>query len=455
MNKDTSILSGPIVRPLMAFALPVLLSNLFQSLYNTIDVMIVGHALGTDALAAMGAASPVFELLVCFGLGMGTGVSIIVGQCIGYGDRDRLKGATACGLVLAVVTGLLLTILGLNVVNPLLVALGTPETVLVMAQEYLHPIVTFVWVMLGYNLLAGMLRAVGDSVMPMVALLLSSLLNVGLDFLFVLGLDMGITGAAWATVLAQGISMVLSLVCLCIRHKEMVPQLQHFRLQKRQFTEMLGLGVSQGLVFSLIQIGTLVLQSGINSLGTAIMASHTASRKIFGFCFMPLTSLAAAVSVFVSQNYGAGNMIRIRKVILATLKIDLVIAIVLTLVMVFFAPQLIYFISGSNDPELIAQSTRYCRFFAPMLVVLGYLLVLRNALSAMGKKGLPIISSITEMGMKLGFTWLLVPIIGYDAIIMCEPFSWALMTIQLHIALHRSEVYRPRKPRPKQEEIVA
>ena len=331
MNVD--LMHGPIFRSLVLFMLPILISNLFQQLYNTVDTMIVGNVLGDTALAAIGSCGAIYELLVGFGLGIGNGLAIVAARAYGAQDENLLKRTVAGSLIIGLVASLTITTAGFFGLRPLLELLDTPAEILEDAYRYIIIIDLGVIVMFAYNLCAGLLRAIGNSVMPLVFLLLSSALNVVLDLWFIAGMGMGVAGAAVATVIAQGVSVVLCILYVMARVRILIPGRKHLDVGRKLYWDLFSQSISMGLMSSIVSAGSVILQYGINGLGTLTIAGHTAARKLFAFTDMPLIAMANAASTFVSQNYGAGQPERIRKGMREIYLYSLVVMVVTVLLM--------------------------------------------------------------------------------------------------------------------------
>ncbi|OUN69716.1 MULTISPECIES: MATE family efflux transporter [unclassified Faecalibacterium] len=430
-GRQVDLLHGPIFRNLLLFAIPIFISNLFQQLYNAADAMIVGNVLGDTSLAAVGACASIYELLVGFGLGIGNGLAIVTARAYGAQDPDKVKKTVAGSMVIGLVASALITIFGLLFLRPLLQALDTPPEILDEAYSYIIEIARFVVVMFAYNLCAALLRAVGNSVMPLVFLIFSSCLNVGLDYWFVAGLEMGVRGAAVATVLSQALSVALCIVYILRYAKHLVPSRRHFRLEKGLYRELITQGLSMGLMSSIVSAGSVILQYGINGLGTLVIAGHTAARKLFTFTDMPVIAMATAGSTFVSQNRGADKPDRIRKGMKQIWMFAFGTAIVMTVLMSLFSGVLVRLVSGSSAPVVLENGARYLVWNAPFYSVLGVLLATRYALQSLGQKVLPLISSGIELVGKILFMLFFIPRFGYNAVILCEPVIWCFMCAQL------------------------
>ena len=438
MNVD--LMHGPIFKSLVVFMLPIFVSNLFQQLYNTVDTMIVGNVLGDTALAAIGSCGSIYELLVGFGLGIGNGLAIVAARSYGAQDHDLLKKTVAGSLVIGLIASLCITLAGAVGLRPLLVLLDTPAEILEDAYRYIIVINYGVLVMFAYNLCAGLLRAIGNSFMPLVFLLLSSGLNILLDLLFIAQMGMGVQGAAVATVISQGVSVLLCIAYVFAKVKLLLPEKKHFRVGRHLYWGLFSQSICMGLMSSIVSAGSVVLQYGINGLGTLVIAGHTAARKMFMFTDMPLLSMASAGSTFVSQNCGAGQPDRVRKGMKEIYLYSVVVAVAAVLLMRVAAPWMVAFVSGSSEPIVLENGARYLLWNAPFYAVLGILLSTRYALQSLGNKVLPLFSSVIELVGKVVFVVLFIPKFGYDAVILCEPIIWCVMAAYL-VAVYRHDPF--------------
>lgn len=441
----TDLTKGNILKGLLLFALPILVSNIFQQLYNTVDTLIVGNTLGEVSLAAMGSCSTVYDILLTFSVGVGVGMSVVVARSFGSGDMDKLKKAVAGAIVIGIFMAIVLTIAAHIVLKPLLGVLDTPAEILEEGYSYISVIVSFLVVTFAYNLCSGLLRAIGNSFMPLVFLVISSAVNIMLDLLFITKLHMGVAGAAWATVLAQGLSAALCVVYIFTKCRVLLPARRHFEHDGKLYHELVSQGFSIGCMNALIFVGTLILQRSINQLGTLVIAGHTTARKITSFGVMPCGTVSTAVSTFVSQNRGANNRDRIRKGIRVGYMIVCGYAVIATVVMALFAPSLAKLVSGSTEPVIVDNVSGYLRLAAPFYSVLGVLFISRHCLQGIGQKIIPIISSCIELVGKILFASLLVPHLGYRAVIACEPVVCTIMIMVLVPSLLRHPYLREKE----------
>lgn len=443
-NKKTSflhpnLLKGNILKSIIFFALPILVSMIFQQLYNAVDTVIVGHFLSEESLAAIGACSSIFELIVGFGTGFGNGLGLVAARAFGGGNTERLKKAVAASLILTLAVTVILTVASVFGMRPLLSLLKTPEQIMDESFSYIIVICIFCGVMFAYNLCSGMLRAIGNSFTPLIFLIFSSLLNIVLDILFITKFNTGIKGAAYATVLAQLISVLLCLIYIVKKAKIIIPSVKegHFKFEGSLYKDLTGQGLSMALMSSLVSSGTVILQSAINGLGTSIIAGHIATRKIFGISNIPIFTLGMATATFVSQNYGAENFERIKKGIFISCILTTIWAVILIITSPFIITPLISFMSGSSNPEILDYGKRYLTFAYPFFIILGLLVISRNSLQGLGSKMLPLVSSLIELFGKIIFTAFIIPRLGIWGIILCEPLIWCAMGIYLIFACIR------------------
>ena len=435
-QSDVDLIHGPIFQSLMIFALPLLVSNIFQQLYNTVDTMVVGNYLGDVSLAAIGACTSIYDLLVGFALGIGNGLAIVTARSFGSQDKELLKKSVASSLVIGVMVSLALTIIGMTFLYPLLEILNTPLDIIQEAYSYISVIVLFIFVMFAYNLCAGLMRAIGNSVMPLVFLIVSSLLNVVLDILFITQFHMGIQGAAVATVVSQGVSVVLCIIYIFKKTQILLPSKKHFQIDEELYKELLGQGFSMGFMSSIVSAGSVILQYGINNLGYLIIAGHTAARKLYMFFNMPFTAMAIGISTFVSQNRGANQRERIQKAMKYAYIYDVIMAAIVTMIIFIFGSSLVKLISGSSESVVLENGTLYLMMVGPFYAILGILMQTRYALQGLGQKLLPLISSVIEFIGKIIFVFVFIPQFQYIAVIFCEPVIWCVMCLQLVYSLY-------------------
>ena len=447
MFKKTSVnlLDGPILRSIIAFAIPILISNIFQQLYNTADIMIVGRYLGPNALAGVGATAAIFELVIGFALGVGNGMGVVIARCFGAQDMSQLKRAVASTLVIGFGLSLMVSTLGHFGMYPLLEFLGTPTEIIDLSYQYIHMIVLCVGVTFAYNLCAGLLRAVGDSQAALYFLIFSALVNIMLDLFFITQLHLGVQSAGLATIISQGLSAILCYFYIRKRANFLLPKRKHFIWDKELYLDLLGQGLAMGLMTSIVSIGTVTLQTSINALGATIISAQTSARRIMSFSMLPVSAIASSLTTFTSQNLGANRPQRIQRGIYLGCMVAIIWTIFIAITLFFASPALNELISGSTDPALISNASLYNRISSTFYPVLAVLLVLRNSLQGLGQKITPLISSFIELFGKVLFVLFIIPSTGYMGVIFCEPLIWVPMTIQLYYSYKHQPIIQSLK----------
>ncbi len=440
--KKIDLTSGDIKKVLLLFMIPIFFANLFQQLYNTVDTMIVGKYLGDNALAAMGSSASLYELLVGFATGVGSGFSVVIARCVGSKDLFRLKKSIAQTVLLSILLSIFIMALSYFALRSLMIFLNTPESIFEEAYSYIFTICMFVSITVLYNMLSGMLRAKGNTIVPLVALLISSVLNIFLDIYCIVNLKMGTKGAAIATVISQGMSSLFCLIYILIKEKELIPSKDSFKFDKNLFLDLIGQGLSMGLMLSIVSLGTVILQTSINNCGTEVIAGYTSARKVFNFETMPLSTLATALTTFVSQNYGANNNDRIIKGVRHANNLGYIWCGISMLVVIPFSTTFIKLISSTSNTNILYYGSTYLKVSTILMIALAPLLNLRCSLQGLGKKIVPLFSSLIELFGKYILVKLLIPIAGFMGICFTEPLVWIAMLIQLVYAYKTSFLFK-------------
>ncbi|MBR3645747.1 MAG: MATE family efflux transporter [Lachnospiraceae bacterium] len=428
---SVDLINGPIFKSLLLFAMPFFISNMFQQFYNTADTMIVGHLLGEESLAAIGACTPIYDLLIGFALGFGNGFSIVTARFFGARNKDDFSKAVSGSLVAGLIITLITTITAQLSVYPLLKLLNTPDSIINEANSYISTITLFVFVMFAYNLCSSLLRSIGNSFVPLIFLIISACTNIGLDYLFIGIFGLGIRGAAIATVISQGLSVLLCLVYIFKFCKILIPTKKDFAVGKKIYSELISQGISNALMSCLVSAGSVILQYGINGLGKYTIAGHTTARKLFSFSIMPISSLGYSTTTFISQNRGANKRDRIIKCLKGEYLYIFFASMTIFVLMKLFAPTLVHFVSGSDNSLIIDNGSKYLIYNSPFYIALGIVLTTRSSLQSLGMKILAVISSLIEFVGKIIFVVVFIPKFGYNAVIFCEPAIWCFMAVYL------------------------
>lgn len=422
---------GSPAKVIMTFALPIIFGNLLQQLYNLADGKIVSTYVGTQAFAAVGATAVITNLIIGFVNGVTQGFGIPVSRCFGAGDYKNMRRYVAGSFVMTVVMTLLLTFGALLGIEGILHLLETPADIMEQSLEYIRIIIMGTVFISLYNYSANILRAVGESRIPLLCLVVAVILNIFLDLLFVQTFSMGLRGAAHATNIAQCIAGVMCMAYLLVRFRELVPKGQEWHVQGRKYKEMTVFGFSLGMMSCFVSIGTVIFQTAVNRLGTKIVTAHIAARRIEELTNVPMLCTGMAMTTYASQNLGAGEYGRIRKGISQAFVIILVQAIILTAFCWIFGYPLIRWITSSKDTYILDTAYRYLTRNTAFFFVLGPLFVLRCSLQGLEHKVIPLASSILELVLKIVSTIWIVPVLGYEGVIFTEPVIWIFMTLML------------------------
>ena len=439
MNKKSTVdlIHGPILPALISFALPILLSNIFQQLYNTADILIVGRFLGPDSLAAVGATTAIFDLIIGFALGVGNGMGVVIARYYGARNFSKIKEAVAATWILGALLSVIVMAIGFVGLYPLLQYLETPAEILPQSYDYISMIVSCVGVSFAYNLFAGLLRSVGDSLAALGFLVFSALVNVALDLYFITQLQLGVQSAGLATIISQGLSAILCYLYIRKSVPELLPRWKDFKWNKALYVDLLEQGLAMGLMGSIVSVGSVILQSSVNSFGAVIISAQTSARRIMAFALLPMTSISASITTFTSQNYGAKRPDRIVQGLRISSRLSMSWAAFVCIFLFFASPALVSFLASSTDSYLVGNGTLYLRISSTFYPILSLLLIYRNCLQGLGQKLLPLVSSFIELIGKIAFVAWIIPWSGYLGVIFCEPLIWLAMTIQLYFSLSK------------------
>jgi len=366
-----------------------------------VDTAVAGYCLGDGAIAAIGATSSLYALLIDFASGLNSGCAIVVTQRFGAHDEKKLKSAIAGMIELDVGITLALTVLSLIFLRPLMRFMNTPDSIFEQAHQYIAVICVGMAATIAYNLFSSILRAFGNSRTSLYFLIISSVLNMGMDLLFVAVLGLGVAGAALATVIAESVSALLCGIYVFRHYSAYLPGKADFRVSGSPVAELFSNGIAMALMYCVVDLGSVIFQRANNHLGETIISAHTASRRIIGIMMQPLATISTASSTFVGQNRGARKPERIRTALRQVTVMELAWSLFGCALIFAFGGALVRLTTGTSDTEVIRNAVMILRWHLSFFPALGCLLVLRTAMQAMGQKTAPILSSCIELGMKL------------------------------------------------------
>lgn len=424
-----SMTEGKPVALILNFALPLLIGNLLQQTYNMIDAAIVGRVLGADALAGVGASSSVQFLVLGFCMGICAGFAVPMAKYFGANDRERLRRCVFNAYLLTAFFAVLITGITAALCPQILRLLSTPDDIFHDAYTYLLIIFLGIPFTLFYNLLAGMLRSIGDSRTPFIFLAISTVLNIFFDLFCIVVLHLGCAGAALATITAQALSGILCFIYIQKRCPLLKLDREARRADKQALLELLKMGIPMGLQYSITAIGSMVMQSANNRLGSVYVSGFTAASKIKQFALCPFDAIATGVSVFCSQNLGAKKPERIKKGIWSGIAVGASYGFFIGLVLIFFGRQMSMLFVKAEETAVLDASAQYLRCLGMFFWMLGFLNVLRMSIQGLGYSGIAIFSGFLEMGARILVSSIFVPLYGFTAICFTDQAAWVSATI--------------------------
>lgn len=431
MTKDMT--HGSPARLILFFTIPLLLGNLFQQFYNMADTMIVGRTIGVNALAAVGSTGSLMFLILGFAQGLTAGLSVITAQRFGAEDMAGVRRSVAASLVISAGVTVVLTLLAVTTARPLLKLMQTPPEIMEDALRYITVIYWGIVASMLFNLLSNIIRALGDSRTPLVFLVVACVLNIILDFLCIQGLHMGVEGAAVATIISQAVSGVL---CIFYIFKKL-PALRFvpgdWRLGWEIYAPHLRVSLPMAFQSSIIAIGAIILQWALNQLGAAAVAAFTAAQKIDQFATQPLMSFGITMATYAAQNYGAGNIPRIRTGVWQVTVMSVAVSIVGGLLTIAGGPFLVQLFVG-NQPEVIDLAQIYLRINGATYFILALLFIYRNVLQGLGRSLVPTVAGMMELIMRAVAALVLAAPLGFAGVSMANPVAWIGAVVPLSIA---------------------
>ena len=427
-TKNKDLTQGPITKTLLLFSAPMIAGNLLQQLYNVVDTLIVGHFIGPDALASVGASYALMVFLTSILLGLCMGSGVVFSMRFGAREMDELKNSLFVSFIFIGFITCLITAASFFFIDPILRLLQIPDDIREMTKDYLLVIFCGIGFTFLYNYFSSLLRGIGNSAVPLLFLAVSALLNIVLDLFFVVSCSMGVEGAALATVIAQGVSAVSLLVYCAFRVPLLRLERRHMRFGKAMLREISQFSLLTCAQQSVMNFGILMIQGLVNSFGVTVMAAFAAAVKIDSFAYMPVQDFGNAFSTFITQNYGAKKGERIQAGIRSAIATALIFCLIITAgVCVFAAPLMTIFVDPS-ETEIIAIGVQYLRIEGACYCGIGCLFLLYGLYRGIGKPFMSLVLTVISLGTRVGLAYLLAPIpaIGLPGIWWAIPIGWFL-----------------------------
>ncbi len=426
MQRDLT--RGPVVRVMLAFALPMVVGNMLQQLYNVADTYIVSRFIGPDALGAVGSSFTLMNFLLSIVIGLCMGGGALFAMLFGNGQEEELKSVLFLSFLFTGAVALVVNVLVLCFLDPVLVLMRFPPENIDLARDYLRVVLLGVLFSFLYNFFAAFLRSVGNSLVPLLFLVVSALLNIVLDLACILLWDMGVAGAALATVISQGVSAV----CIAVYSYACSPLLRlerrHMRFDRQRMGTIVQFSTLTSVQQSVMNFGILMIQSLVNSFGPAVMAAFAAAVKVDAFAYQPAQDFGNAFSLFISQNYGAKKPDRIQKGIRSAVATSVLFCIAVSALVVLFARQLMLLFVRPEETEIIAAGIRYLRIEGSFYWGIGCLFLLYGLYRGIGRPGMSVVLTIASLGTRVVLAYALAPIpaFGLPAIWWAIPIGWVL-----------------------------
>ena len=424
---------GVIWKEILLFSIPLLLGNLFQQLYNAVDSVVVGNYIGAQALAAVGSSAPVINLLVSFFMGLAVGAGVIISRYFGARKKEELHIAVHTSLALTFAAGLVMTLIGVLISPYVLQWVGTPSDVMDSSVLYLRIYFLGILSVMVYNMGSGILRAVGDSRNPLYFLIVSSVTNIILDMLFVIVFHMGIAGVGWATLIAQTISAVLTMLLLMRTKEEYQVKLKHIRFHKHMLYEIVRLGLPSGLQNAIVSFSNVIVQSNINAFGSLAMAGCGSYTKIDGFAILPVMSYSMALTTFTGQNMGAKKYDRVKQGAKTGILMSVITIVCISALLLILGPNVLAIFS--SDPTVLNYGLYMMHVLAPGYIFLAISHAFNGIIRGAGITTVPMIVMVTcWCGLRMAWILTSVPLFhDIGVVFMGWPLTWVASALWLFL----------------------
>ena len=432
MRKDMMI--GNPMKIILLFSIPVLLGNLFQQFYNMVDTVIVGQYLGEEALAAVGSTGCIMFLVLGFANGIAQGFGVMVSHAFGAKDFKRLQHYVALSLMLTAIVSAVLSVITVIGSRQLLLWLNTPENIVGLADSYIRVIFGGILCTMAYNVASGILRGIGDSKTPLYFLIFSSALNIVLDIFLIVVVKMGTAGAAYATVISQGVAAVLCFIVMFRKHDILRTSREDYYWDNQGILRMLSIGIPMALNYSITAIGTMILQSAVNVFGSSTVAAFTAASKVSSIATQTFPTLGTAMATYCGQNLGAGKYKRIYQGMRQAFYLCFVAAAIAALICCCAGPFMLKWFISNPSTETMSAAMQYLYAISGFMIPLGWIFIYRNGLQGLDHGFIPMLSGVVELVSRFTVIAVAAKPCGYLGVCFADPAAWLVTGIMLLIA---------------------
>lgn len=428
--------TGNSLRLLLTFIIPLIIGNIFQQMYSISDIIIVGRTIGINALASVGAAAPIFMLLVMVTMGMTNGFTVITGQYYGANNLEQMRCSVAMSMMLSLMAVAVMSLTMFAVVDPLLSRMNMPEVLYEDSRSYIWIVAEGLWAMMAYNFFAAVLRALGDSKTPVYFLILATVLNVALALLFIIHFHMGVPGSAYALVISQGFSAALCCFYMWKKFSILRLKKENWKWDRHFAWQHIKIGLPMAAQFSVIGVGIILIQSVTNKFGPNTIAGFTAAMRVEQLALQPMASFGIAMAAFTAQNFGARKFERIRDAVRKCSLIALAFALASGIAIFFFSGTIVRIFVESSNMEVMDGALNYLHHTVPFYFFLSQIFIYRNAVQGMGVALVPMLAAIIELGMRTGAAEVLAVDWGYLGVCYASPIAWVASSVFLFFAYH-------------------
>ncbi|NLL78656.1 MAG: MATE family efflux transporter [Clostridiales bacterium] len=431
---ELDMTKGSPAKLIFRFIIPLIIGNIFQQFYNMVDTIIVGRAVGVDALAAVGATGTIMFLILGFMQGLTTGFTVPTSQRFGAGDKEGVKKSVGNAAVLSMIVTVVMTVLSVAFMRPLLQLMKTPEDIFEMSRQYITIICLGMGFNILYNLLSSILRAVGNSIVPLVFLIISAVANIVLDIVLIVGCGMGVAGAAAATVAAQALSGILCLIYMWKKVELIRLGREHWQLDFYCVRNQLSIGIPMALQFSITAVGAILVQVALNILGSVAVAAYTAAVKVEQLVTQPFPAMGMTMATYGGQNRGVNDLTRIRKGVRTANLISAVYGIVIAVVIVVSFPYVIrLFVSGEEVGQIMEYGRTYIIICGSCFVPLGMIFIFRNILQGCGFSFWPMMGGVVELVCRCVMAFLAAQYKSFEGVCLANASAWLMTGIFLWV----------------------
>lgn len=421
---ELDMTKGKPLNLIVKFMIPLIIGNIFQQFYNMVDTIIVGRYVGVQALAAVGATGTIMFLIIGFMQGLTTGFTILTSQRFGAGDYQGMKKTVGNSAVLSIVITVIATFFSVFCMDGLLTLMNTPSDIYAASKEYITIICLGLVCNILYNLLASILRAVGNSKVPLYFLIVSALLNVILDLVFIINFEMGVAGAAWATIISQGVSGILCLLYIMKKVEILHIKKDDWKLDYYCVKNQLSIGLPMALQFSITAIGTIIVQSALNLFGSVVVAAYTAATKVEQLVTQPFGALGMTLATFSAQNKGVNDLGRIKQGAKIANVMSAVYAVVIAFVVVFTMPFAIKLFVSGDVTEILPYAETYIGICSAFFIPLGMIFIFRNVLQGSGYSLIPMLGGVVELVSRCVLAFVAASYMSYAGVCLANAVAW-------------------------------